>query len=119
MSDDAKKLAALANASSRSQSRRLEIQTKAKSWKMQVQTVGDGPDTWTGNGCAFATEEEADAAGEELMDRWFAVTKTRTIESDETVNYRMVDGRPRSLRSLGEDPPCVACGAPESVCECN
>jgi hypothetical protein len=40
------------------------------------------------NACVFATKEEADAAGHELMSRWFAVRETRSVEVAKPVNYR-------------------------------
>ena len=33
------------------------------------------------------------------MMRWFAVSETRVVESDDPVNYRYVDGRLESLTS--------------------
>lgn len=54
-------------------------------WKSEV--IADSSDTWATNSCVFATKEEADAAGHELMRRWFAVRKTRSTEVNETVNY--------------------------------
>ena len=34
------------------------------------------------------TKEEAEAAGKELLSRWFVPTDSRAVESDEPVNYR-------------------------------
>lgn len=62
------------------------------SFKPQVQTVGNG-DEWSGNALAFGTREEAEANARELACRWYLVTNTRAIESDEPVNYRWVDGK--------------------------
>lgn len=53
-------------------------------WKMEVTTCDD----WASNACVFATKEEADAAGHELMSRWFAVRETRSVEVAKPVNYR-------------------------------
>jgi hypothetical protein len=47
---------------------------------------------WSGNALRFATREEAEANVQDLMMRWFAVTETRVVESDDPVNYRYVDG---------------------------
>jgi hypothetical protein len=40
------------------------------------------------NGCFYKTEKEAQAAGNELMSRWFMPTGCEVIESDKPVNYR-------------------------------
>ncbi len=44
--------------------------------------------SWCSNGCAYATREEAEAAGKELMSRWMVPTDSRAVESDQPVNYR-------------------------------
>jgi len=55
-----------------------------KSYKMEV-LVGD---KWSTNSCVFATKEEAEAAGVELLSRWFVPVDSRAVESDKPVNYR-------------------------------
>jgi hypothetical protein len=54
------------------------------SWKTEVCVEGK----WASNGCRFATRGEAEAAGTELLSRWFVPTGSRAAESDEPVNYR-------------------------------
>jgi hypothetical protein len=54
-------------------------------WKSEV--IADSSNTWTTNACVFATKEEADAAGHELMSRWFAVREHRPTEVNDAVNY--------------------------------
>jgi hypothetical protein len=51
------------------------------------------------NGCVFATPEEAGRAGVELLMRWFMPSDFVVLESDEPVNYRMLemDLRPVAL----------------------
>ena len=49
------------------------------------------------NACAFATRDEADAAGRELLSRWFVPTGYEVIETDEEANYEMVNGQPLRL----------------------
>lgn len=61
------------------------------SYKMEVRT--DSTDTFTGNAIAYATEQEALDAGEELMGRWLLVREFRAVESDEPVNYKFENGR--------------------------
>lgn len=61
------------------------------SWKPQVKVVGET--SYNGNGQAFATEQEALESAQDLMDRWYAVTDIRAVESDQPVNYKRVDGR--------------------------
>jgi hypothetical protein len=53
------------------------------SWKPEVYTG-----TWNGNALRFATKEEAEASGKELLSRWFVPTDSRAVESDDPVNYR-------------------------------
>lgn len=69
------------------------------SYKMEVRTVNDPK--FYGNACAFATEDEALRAGDELMGRWLLVVKYRAVESDEPVNYEFPPeaSRPRPIRS--------------------
>ena len=40
------------------------------------------------NACRYATREEAESAGHELMSRWFSCKETRVAESTDPVNYR-------------------------------
>ena len=49
------------------------------------------------NALVFATREEADAGGRELLSRWFAPIGYEVIETDDAVNYHMVAGRPERL----------------------
>jgi hypothetical protein len=72
------------------------------SFKPEV--IADASGKWCGNALRFATREEAAANVQDLMMRWFAVTETRVVESDDPVNYRYVDGRLESLR-LEAAPP--------------
>jgi hypothetical protein len=57
------------------------------SYKPEVFVSGQ----WGQNGLAFETEAEALASARDLMNRWFLVTDCRAVESDEQVNYRLVD----------------------------
>lgn len=61
------------------------------SWKPEVKTIGGG-DKWSQNNLAFATEEEALASARDLSNRWMLVTGFRAAESDQPVNYKLVDG---------------------------
>lgn len=49
---------------------------------------------WAGNGLRFATKEEALASARDLSLRWTLVIDYRADESDDPVNYALVDGRP-------------------------
>jgi hypothetical protein len=60
------------------------------SFKPEV--IADSSGKFYGNALRFATREEAEANVRDLMMRWFAVTDTRVVESDDPVNYRYVDG---------------------------
>ena len=48
---------------------------------------------WAGNGLRFATHEEANESACSLMYRWMLVENCRVDESDDPVNYALVDGR--------------------------
>lgn len=61
------------------------------SFKPEVQTGKDS--RWYDNSCAFATKEEAEYAAKDLMSRWLLVVDCRAVESDEPVNYHIVDGQ--------------------------
>lgn len=58
------------------------------SWKPEVLVQG----TWSRNGVAFTTRTEALASARDLMGRWLLVEDCRAVESDEPVNYAIVDG---------------------------
>jgi hypothetical protein len=74
----------------------------AMSFKPEV--IADASGKWCGNALRFATRGEAEGNVQDLMMRWFAVTETRVVESDDPVNYRYVDGRLESL-TLEAAPP--------------
>lgn len=59
---------------------------------------------WAGNGLRFATKEEALASARDLSLRWTLVIDYRADESDDPVNYALVDGRPVPVATE------VACG---------
>ena len=66
------------------------------SWKPEV--IADNTGKWCGNQLRFATREEAEQNVYDLSMRWYAVRKTRVVESDEPVNYTYHD---RQLRAVG------------------
>jgi hypothetical protein len=59
------------------------------SWKPEVTT--DNGINWGSNALRFATREEAEQNVHDLMMRWWSVTDTRVVESDDPVNYAYVD----------------------------
>jgi hypothetical protein len=56
------------------------------------EVIADSSGKFCGNALRFATREEAEANVHNLMMRWFSVTDTRVVESDDPVNSRWVDG---------------------------
>ena len=68
-----------------------------KSWKPEVQVAGNG-DKWSQNNLAFATRDEALHSARDLMNRWLLVTDYRAAESDQAVNYSIVDGELQEVR---------------------
>jgi hypothetical protein len=69
------------------------------SWRPEVQ-VGTDP-KWYPNALRFATRQEAADNVRDLEMRWFAVTATRVMPSEDPVNHRWVDG---ALQPVGEPP---------------
>jgi len=61
------------------------------SYAPEVQT--DSTDKWYGNALRFATEEEAQAYVVDLAMRWTAVRDVRVVESEDPVNYAIVNKR--------------------------
>jgi len=64
------------------------------SWKTEVLVQGE----WSTNAVRFATKEEAEAAGRELLSRWFVPVDSRAAESDDPVNYRFDFDQNQSVR---------------------
>ena len=62
-----------------------------KSYKPEIST--DGGKTYGQNGQAFATEAEARAMAADIFSRWMLATDYRVTESDEPVNYRLIDNK--------------------------
>lgn len=52
----------------------------------------DGGKSYGQNNLAFATEAEALASAKDLFGRWMLATDYRVVESDQSVNYALVDG---------------------------
>jgi hypothetical protein len=61
------------------------------SYKGEV--IADSSGKWSSNALCFATEGEAKLYIADLMMRWTAVRETRVVESDDPVNYAIIDGR--------------------------
>lgn len=59
------------------------------SWKPAVEVNGDPK--WSYNALRFETKEEALASAKDLMDRWLMVTAFDAHESEDPVNYKLVD----------------------------
>jgi len=64
----------------------------------KTEVLVDG--SWSTNAVVFATKEEAEAAGRELLSRWWVPVDSRAAESTEPVNYRFnfETGRPEPLK---------------------
>ena len=62
------------------------------SFKPEV--IVDSSGKWCGTPPRFATtREEAEANVRDLANRWFAVTDTRVVESDDPINYSWRNGK--------------------------
>lgn len=66
-----------------------------KSFKVEVFVQG----SWTSNSLRFATQDESNAYARDLMSRWTLVDTYRSVESEDPVNYRYLDGTLISLAS--------------------
>ena len=69
-----------------------------KSWKTEVCVDG----SWATNSLRFATKEEAELAGHELLSRWYVPTDSRAAESEDPVNYRFDSDAYRPVRIEAE-----------------
>ena len=69
----------------------------SKSWKPEVFVDNQ----WCQNNLAFATKEEAERSAFDLMGRWMLVQDYRAVESDQPVNWKIVDGEMLSASKAG------------------
>lgn len=58
----------------------------------KAEVIADNSGKWVGNSLRFATREEAERYVADLFMRWTLVRETRVVESDEPVNYKIVNG---------------------------
>ena len=68
------------------------------SYRPMVSTGGE----FAGNALRFATAEEAERSAHDLAMRWTLVVDYRVDESDDPVNYCIVDGRVVAVTPLEE-----------------
>ncbi len=66
------------------------------SFKPEV--VADSTGHWVSNAFRFATKLEAERYVVDLMMRWTSVTDTRVVESDDPVNYEIVNDELRAVK---------------------
>jgi len=71
--------------------------TGMPNFKYGVQLAGESKLSF--NAVVFATAKEADLAGRELLSRWFAPTGYEVVETDDPVNYEVVDN---TIKRKGE-----------------
>lgn len=60
------------------------------SFKPMIQTANGTK--YYANSTAFATREEAEASAKDIFNRWMLATDWRVDESDEPVNWAIIDG---------------------------
>ena len=70
------------------------------SFKPEVRT-GTDPKFYANN-LAFATREEAERSARDLMNRWLLVVEWRAVESDEPVNYPLLEDGSLEAVAAGE-----------------
>ena len=61
------------------------------SFKPEIST--DGGKSFSQNAQVFATREEAETMARDIFNRWMLATDYRVTESDEPVNYRLIDNK--------------------------
>jgi len=57
-----------------------------------AEVIADASGKWAGNAIRFGTAMEAEQYVADLKNRWFSVTQTRVIESDDPITQQIVDG---------------------------
>ena len=68
-------------------------------------TINCRPGEWTPNGLRFATKEESDGYGANLLSRWTLAVETRSVKVTDDVNYVWKDGKLINLETgLGHVP---------------
>jgi len=65
------------------------------SFKVVVKVSGESK--LSGNGLRFATENEANEYGSDLMSRWFAVELFQVQPSDDHVSHTFLNGKLKSI----------------------
>jgi hypothetical protein len=55
---------------------------------MSYKTEVYADESWSSNSLRFATKEEAEENGKELLSRWMVPTDSRATETEDPVNYR-------------------------------
>ena len=81
------------------------------------EVIADNSGKWYDNALRFATYDEAHAYITDLSWRWTAVRKTRVVESDEPVNYRLDEGRLIELESPKPTKPLLTIKVPGGTIE--
>jgi hypothetical protein len=66
-------------------------------WKPEVMLAGES-DKWHQNALVFATKEEAEQSARDLYNRWALTIGYRAAESNDPVNYALVDGQLKGVR---------------------
>jgi hypothetical protein len=57
------------------------------------------------NAVVFATAEEAEAGGRELLSRWFVPIAYEVVETEDEVNYHIVNNRIQRLEQPPKEEP--------------
>jgi len=68
------------------------------SWKPEVKVMNNNGQ-WSQNNLAFATEAEALESARDLFNRWILVEEFRAVESDQPVNYAIIDGKLQEVKA--------------------
>ena len=69
------------------------------SYKPEVKVMNNGGQ-WSQNNLAFATYEEALESARDLYNRWILCEDFRAVESDQPVNYAIIDGVMREVQTI-------------------
>ncbi len=79
----------------------INLEKKKMSWKAEFQTCND--EKWYTNSVRLATKEEAEWSAKDIANRWLLVTSWRVTESDDPVNWAVINGEMRLVENASEE----------------
>ena len=65
----------------------------------------DGGKSFGQNAQVFATKEEAETMAKDIFNRWMLATDYRAAETEDAVNYRLIDNKLEPVGTNSEELP--------------